>query len=66
MDADIPEQDHIVHLDPGRPFRERFHKVGPLIVVGTQNEDDTHNLTSKRGTAPMEWDHHPGFVCMPH
>ena len=62
---DTLEQDDIIRLDPEEPFWERFYMVAPLIVVGTQNEDDTYNLAPKHMAAPMGWDHYFGFVCTP-
>lgn len=62
---DSLEQDDIVHLDPEQPFWERFYMVSPLIVVGTQNEDDTYNLAPKHMAVPMGWADYFGFVCTP-
>jgi flavin reductase (DIM6/NTAB) family NADH-FMN oxidoreductase RutF len=59
------EPDDTVSLDPEQPFWERFYMVAPLIVVGTQNEDDSYNLAPKHMAAPMGWDNYFGFVCTP-
>ena len=62
---DTLEHDDIVHLDPEQSFWERFYMVAPLIVVGTQNEDNSYNLAPKHMAAPMGWDNYFGFVCTP-
>jgi flavin reductase (DIM6/NTAB) family NADH-FMN oxidoreductase RutF len=60
------EHDDIVSLDPEQSFWERFYMVSPLVVIGTQNEDDdTYNLAPKHMAAPMGWDDYFGFVCTP-
>lgn len=62
---DTLEEKDVVTLNPEEPFWERFYMVSPLIVVGTQNEDDSYNLAPKHMATPMGWTDYFGFVCTP-
>lgn len=62
---DSLDPDTVVSLDPSEPFWERFYMVAPLVVIGTQNDDDTYNLAPKHMASPMGWADYFGFVCTP-
>ncbi len=62
---DTLDSDTVVSLDPDQPFWERFYMVAPLVVIGTQNDDDTYNLAPKHMASPMGWSDYFGFVCTP-
>lgn len=54
-----------VSLDTDSPVWERFFQVAPLVVIGTLDEDGSHDLAPKHMATPMGWDNHFGFVCTP-
>lgn len=62
---DTLDQDKVVSLNPDEPFWERFYMVAPLVVIGTQNEDESYNLAPKHMASPMGWAEYFGFVCTP-
>ena len=64
MDS-LQSQDNIVSLDVEQPFWNRFYMVAPLVVIGTMNEDGSHNLAPKHMATPMGWRDYFGFVCTP-
>lgn len=54
-----------VELDTDHPIWDQFHWVAPLVLVGTLEEDGTHDLAPKHMALPMGWENYFGFVCTP-
>ncbi len=52
-------------LDVSHPIWDRFFWVSPLVVVGTQEPDGSHDLAPKHMATPMGWQNYFGFVCTP-
>ena len=42
---------------------DRFYLVHPLVIIGTLEEDGSHDLAPKHMAMPMSWEDHFGFVC---
>lgn len=61
----MSEQTHYVDLELDEPVWERFFSVFPLVLVGTREEDGSHDLAPKHLAMPMSWDNYFGFVCTP-
>lgn len=55
----------LVALDVSEPIWERFFWVAPLVLVGTREEDGSHDLAPKHMACPMGWENYYGFVCTP-
>jgi flavin reductase (DIM6/NTAB) family NADH-FMN oxidoreductase RutF len=43
----------------------RYFSVAPLVIVGSLNDDGTHNLAPKHMAMPMGYGGFFGFVCTP-
>ena len=52
-----------IPLSVDKPVWERFYKVAPLYVIGTQSADGTPDLAPKHLATPMSWENFFGFVC---
>lgn len=52
-------------LDPEKPVWDKIFTVHPLVVIGTVEEDDNHDLAPKHMAFPLGWDNYFGFVCTP-
>ena len=61
----MSEQTHYVDLELDEPVWESFFSVFPLVLVGTREEDGSHDLAPKHLAMPMSWDNYFGFVCTP-
>jgi flavin reductase (DIM6/NTAB) family NADH-FMN oxidoreductase RutF len=57
--------DEMVPLPLSTPIWEAFFTVAPLILVGTREEDGSHDLAPKHMATPLGWQNHFGFVCHP-
>lgn len=44
---------------------QRLHLVAPLVIVGTVEDDGSHDLAPKHMAMPMSWGPLFGFVCSP-
>lgn len=53
----------MVPLDVSHGVWERFFTVAPLVVIGTREEDGTHDFAPKHMALPLGWDSFFGFVC---
>lgn len=58
-------QQKLVELDTAQPVWDRFFWVAPLVLVGTLEEDGTHDLAPKHMAFPLGWDNYFAFVCTP-
>jgi flavin reductase (DIM6/NTAB) family NADH-FMN oxidoreductase RutF len=47
------------------PIWDAFFTVAPLVLVGTREEDGSHDLAPKHMALPLGWQNHFGFVCHP-
>jgi flavin reductase (DIM6/NTAB) family NADH-FMN oxidoreductase RutF len=54
-----------VTLDPQHPVWERCFLVAPLVLIGSVEEDGSHDLAPKHLATPLSWTNHFGFVCTP-
>ena len=54
-----------VSLSVDQPIWGQFYTVFPLVLVGTLEEDGTHDLAPKHLAMPMSWQNLFGFVCSP-
>lgn len=62
----MPESDNErTVLDPEKPVWDKIFTVHPLVVIGTVEDDDNHNLAPKHMAFPLGWDNYFGFVCTP-
>lgn len=57
--------EELVELDVSHPIWERFFWVAPLVLIGTMEEDGSHDLAPKHMAMPIGWDNFFGFVCTP-
>lgn len=55
----------MVPLPLSAPIWDAFFTVAPLVLVGTREEDDSHDLAPKHMAMPLGWQNHFGFVCHP-
>lgn len=55
----------LVELDVAEPVWPHFFTVAPLVLVGTREEDGSHNLAPKHMALPLGWENFWGFVCAP-
>ena len=55
----------MVPLPLSAPIWGAFFTVAPLVLVGTREEDDSHDLAPKHMAMPLGWQNHFGFVCHP-
>lgn len=62
---DSLQRHDVVTIDPEQPFWHRFYMVAPLVIIGSRDEDGTHDLAPKHMASPMSWKNHFGFVCTP-
>lgn len=53
----------LVELDARHPIWERVHTVAPLVLVGTLEEDGSHDLAPKHMVTALGWDNFFAFVC---
>jgi flavin reductase (DIM6/NTAB) family NADH-FMN oxidoreductase RutF len=54
-----------IELAPVEGIWERFFTVAPLVLVGTLNDDGSHNLAPKHMAMPLGHEPYFGFVCTP-
>ena len=54
-----------VPLPLSAPIWDAFFTVAPLVLVGTREEDGSHDLAPKHMAMPLGWQNHFGFVCHP-
>ena len=54
-----------VALDPQHPVWERCFLVAPLVLIGSLEQDGSHDLAPKHLATPLSWTNHFGFVCTP-
>lgn len=59
----LPES--LVSLSLDESIWERFFNVFPLVLVGTREEDGSHDLAPKHLAMPLSWGRWFGFVCTP-
>lgn len=55
----------LVRISTRSPIWERFFTVAPLVLVGTVDEDGSHDLAPKHMVTPLGWGNYIGFVCTP-
>ena len=55
----------MVPLPLSAPIWDAFFTVAPLVLVGTREEDGSHDLAPKHMAMPLGWQNHFGFVCHP-
>ena len=55
----------LVELDTAHPIWDQFYWVAPLVLVGTREENGSHDLAPKHMASPMGWENYYGFVCTP-
>ena len=55
----------MVPLPLSAPIWDAFFTVAPLVLVGTREDDGSHDLAPKHMAMPLGWQNHFGFVCHP-
>ena len=65
LDLTTDETVYRNELDVSQPVWDRFFWVAPLVLIGTQEPDGTHDLAPKHMAIPIGWENYYGFVCTP-
>jgi flavin reductase (DIM6/NTAB) family NADH-FMN oxidoreductase RutF len=65
MSKPTPGDARLSELDVSHPIWDRFYWVAPLVLVGTLEDDGSHDLAPKHMAMPMGWNNYFGFVCTP-
>jgi flavin reductase (DIM6/NTAB) family NADH-FMN oxidoreductase RutF len=55
----------LIALDVTHPIWDHFFTPFPLVLIGTQEANGTHNFAPKHMAFPLGWDNYFGFVCTP-
>jgi hypothetical protein len=52
----------MIPLPLNAPIWDAFFTVAPLVLVGTREDDGSHDLAPKHMALPLGWQNHFGFV----
>lgn len=62
----VPAQHRRIRLATDEPIWSRFFLVAPLVLVGTREPDESHDLAPKHMAMPLGWQNFFCFACSPH